>query len=695
MATLEELVVRIEAQNADLLKKLNESQKQTATSMANMQDAVEKFSRDATKNMGRFDQIMNVFAGTTLAGIVAKGAELASKAIGAFIGNFTAGITEAAEFEKATTRLANSLALSGNFSQEAQKDIEDYIGTMEQLSGIDDAVIAGNLAMLSSLTRLDTEGLKRAQSAAVDLSAALGIDLNTATSLIGKAANGNVAAFGRYGIQLEKTGNNVRDFENALSTLENRFGGAASGAMKTFSGALLGAQNNIGNFFQALGQTVAQNPVVVAAIAEVSKIFGELTNAATKGGPAIKEAVAQILIGVIEFAKTSVQALDVVVRTLDFLLDSFVALGIGVVDTWNAMKSVLAGEGLPDDPFANFKASWQDAVANFGEETVLNDLADTLGRVETAAETAFKTADMASNTATASIKNQTAAVQELSAVEQARADQAKAFGDALFKQSVDAMAGYDLQQQTLQTSYESDLISFEAYKAAKLESQLDLFEQQRLMLEQSALDEQQMALARATLDQQQQAQRFKLMEDMRKKEAEINKQRLQDFSSFFGNLATLQQTKSKELFAIGKAAAIAQATIDGFQAIQSSYAKGAAIGGPPLGAAFAAAAGAATAVQISKIAATNLRTGIDSVPGVGSADNFPAMLAPGERVVPTRTNEDLTEFLRNQQTQAPSVVFNLSFNGPVWSNKAEAGAEIVDAINEAMDRGMALRLRNA
>jgi hypothetical protein len=151
------------------------------------------------------------------------------------------------------------------------------------------------------------------------------------------------------------------------------------------------------------------------------------------------------------------------------------------------------------------------------------------------------------------------------------------------------------------------------------------------------------------------------------------------------------------LFAIGKAAALAQATIDGYAAIQGAYKSGSVIGGPPLGAAFAAAAAAATAVNIAKIAATGLRRGIDSVPGVGTKDNFPAMLAPGERVVPAKTNEDLTEFLSrmNDQETQQQIVFNLNFNGPVWADRATAGSEIIEAINEAIDRGMGLRLRQA
>jgi tape measure domain-containing protein len=49
-------------------------------------------------------------------------------------------------------------------------------------------------------------------------------------------------------------------------------------------------------------------------------------------------------------------------------------------------------------------------------------------------------------------------------------------------------------------------------------------------------------------------------------------QQMSMYSSFFGNLASLQKSGSKKLFEVGKAAAIAQAIIDGVTAVQKAYA---------------------------------------------------------------------------------------------------------------------------
>jgi len=70
------------------------------------------------------------------------------------------------------------------------------------------------------------------------------------------------------------------------------------------------------------------------------------------------------------------------------------------------------------------------------------------------------------------------------------------------------------------------------------------------------------------------------------------------YSDFFGNLATLSQLGNKKLAAIGKAAAIAQASIDGYVAIQKAYASAPY----PYDIPAVIAVGVATAANVARIA---------------------------------------------------------------------------------------------
>lgn len=108
----------------------------------------------------------------------------------------------------------------------------------------------------------------------------------------------------------------------------------------------------------------------------------------------------------------------------------------------------------------------------------------------------------------------------------------------------------------------------------------------------------------------------------------IDEQRKRNFvsgtSKMFGDLSSLMSSENKKLFNIGKAAAIAQASIDGIAAAVSSYKFGASIGGPLLGGAFAAASAIATGQMIKQISSQQASGGSASTPNVsGGAASTP------------------------------------------------------------------------
>ena len=129
------------------------------------------------------------------------------------------------------------------------------------------------------------------------------------------------------------------------------------------------------------------------------------------------------------------------------------------------------------------------------------------------------------------------------------------------------------------------------------------------------------------------------------------------------SIASLQSSSSKELFAIGKAAAIATATIDGIAAVQKAL----SAAPPPFNFVLAALVGAAQAVNLGKIASAQppqfAQGGI--VPGNStSGDRVPALVNSGEMVL-------------NKQQQAE--LFSIA-------NGGGAGGNVVDAINALGDR---------
>lgn len=116
-------------------------------------------------------------------------------------------------------------------------------------------------------------------------------------------------------------------------------------------------------------------------------------------------------------------------------------------------------------------------------------------------------------------------------------------------------------------------------------------------------------------------------------EVQYTEMRLSGQKALFGELAKLSKSGNRTLAAIGKAAAVAQATIDGYLAIQKALAEYP----PPMSYAIAGAVGLTTAANVASILSTNANFatgGSFVVPGSGGVDSAMVGLraSPGERV---------------------------------------------------------------
>jgi len=114
----------------------------------------------------------------------------------------------------------------------------------------------------------------------------------------------------------------------------------------------------------------------------------------------------------------------------------------------------------------------------------------------------------------------------------------------------------------------------------------------------------------------------------------FDEMRNQSYSDLMGSIAGLASSHNKKLAAIGKAAAIAQATFDGYVAIQKALASSP----PPFNYITAAAVGIKTAINIAGIASTNVGSYNDGgsfmvkgTPGIDK-NNINMNVSRGERV---------------------------------------------------------------
>lgn len=688
MATLEEIVVQLTAETSQLRAELKNATSAVSTSSDKMEKALKDFSDSSKKSLTFTQQALATMSGFIGSQVVLGAFDLLKDAAGAAWNALGEGIEAAKAEEQALTRLSNSMALAGTATATSTKDLAAWAGAMESATGIGDDVVASNLALLSSMTKLDTEGLKKAQQAAIDLSSAYNIDLEAATRVVGKAIEGNVDGLKKYGIEVADSADKTQRFSNVMQGLAGVQGSAAAN-MKTFEGGVTGLKNSFGNFVEEIAKAVTGNSVLIAALGEASKIFQELTGAAESNGGALREGIANAFLFIADASVIALTGIDAFLRALQAGVQAVMVPVFALVDGVRFLGNVITGDlDAAKESFSGTAGAAQDVMDTLSNQGVLGDVADKIQRIRDAGAGAFDNLGESAANAEPSVKMASAAVRELTEAQKAHQEVIKGFAEGLASQTQALNSELEFRRElmTVNAGVElQDQVALHDAKMALLQEQFAA-ENQALMdaRAQGLITEQQFQDAKTALERKQALDSAKATADKKKAEEAYNKERIQNIQSSFGTIATLTSSGNKELAAIGKAAAIATATMDGYVAVQKAL----AVGGP-FGFALAATVGAATAANVAKIAGVGLKSGIDSVPGIGNQDNFPAVLAPGERVLSADQNQDLTTFLRKQGDGGGgggSVTINVNI-APGTGITPEQTSNIVEAMNNYFANG--------
>lgn len=168
-------------------------------------------------------------------------------------------------------------------------------------------------------------------------------------------------------------------------------------------------------------------------------------------------------------------------------------------------------------------------------------------------------------------------------------------------------------------------------------------------------------------------------------------ERLSNLQSTTGYISQLTKSSNKELFAIGKAAAISTATIDGILAVQKALASAPV----PINFVLAALVGAATAVNVANIAATPppaFASGSSFVGGAPGTDNVPAFLSRGERVFTTDQNKDFSAFLQTEGSNSVllGAILDKLSNMQSGVSVQIGGKTLVNTLQDELDAGLVL-----
>lgn len=186
------------------------------------------------------------------------------------------GVSAAAEYQTLSLKTEAVLKSTGNAANQSTKAILDRAAALETMSGVDEAMIINGQNVLATFTNvrdLAGEGndiFNRATGAALDMSVALGQDMQSSVTQLGKALNDpikGVVALSKVGVTftqqqkdqiqaLVKSGDTLGAQKVILSELNKEFGGTAEAAGKGFAGAMARAQDAVSDAFREVGTSL-------------------------------------------------------------------------------------------------------------------------------------------------------------------------------------------------------------------------------------------------------------------------------------------------------------------------------------------------------------------------------------------------------------------------------------------------------
>ena len=179
-------------------------------------------------------------------------------ALGGLVKTLQVGTAEFMEQQKVAAQTGAVLKSTGSIANVTAEQMEKLSGALMKKSGVDDEAIQSGQNLLLTFTKIRNETgrgndiFDQATVAMLDLSVAMGKDLNSSAILVGKALNDPVrgaTALTRAGIQLtEQQKNQIERFVESgrvmeaqkiiLQELTTQFGGSAEAAGKTLPGQL-------------------------------------------------------------------------------------------------------------------------------------------------------------------------------------------------------------------------------------------------------------------------------------------------------------------------------------------------------------------------------------------------------------------------------------------------------------------------
>jgi hypothetical protein len=276
------------------------------------------------------------------------------------------GVGEFLEAQKVMAQTEAVLKSTGGAANVTAEQVSGLAESLMKKSGVDDEAIQSGENMLLTFTKIRNEVgagndiFNQATEATLDLSVAMGKDMQSSAILVGKALNDPIkgmSALSKAGIQfteeqkdtikaLVASGDAMGAQKMILKELETQFGGSAEAAGKTFSGQMNIAKETAMNF---AGDIVTKLiPVLEDLVAfirtnwpKIREVIENVTNDVRK----LWKQWGDEIMAVVNFVFPVVQKL---IETTLGIIRGFINIWVGLLTgdwdrAWNGLKAVVSG----------------------------------------------------------------------------------------------------------------------------------------------------------------------------------------------------------------------------------------------------------------------------------------------------------------------------------------------------------------
>ena len=571
--------------------------------------------------------------------------------------------TQVNQFGSSTDGLSDSLKSLGLVAvatataiaafTKSQINAMDELGKMSQKIGI----ATDDLSKLAYSARLSDVELGALQASMVILSRGL----SEASQGSGNALNGLNA----LGIAFKNTDGSMKTSQQILLEVADRFVGMEDGVNKTaLAVAIFGRAG--ANMIPMLNQGSA---AIREQGAELEKLGGVVTNEAAKAAENFNDNLTRLNTALAGVGKAI--AMEVMPSLTRLSEEFLIAMKNGI--TFRDMLSM----GLR---FGDYKAQLQEVIKEI--DNVNKAWAFPIGPTRDE-----RIASLERQKAT--LEAVIARTDELNAKENMMGPPA----EAMPKQSAPQMV--DSKKAEEEAKKLEDLKIQQAERLAILaesfmtESQLEQlkFEQQQtqlaIALENRMISEEQYRMWLEQLENEHGARMTEIvkknMTDSEKFRNQSLSKQAKDVAGFLQQMTASTANSSKEMFAINKAASLANGIVTAYESIMDAYKFGNKIGGPPVGAAFAAVAGAAQFAQLRAIASSQFS-------GAGTT----APSAIGSTAAGVTPVQAVNSAGQAQGGGGGGQTVNIALQGNTFNR--DQVRDLISQINEVISDGSTLRL---